>query len=131
MEIGSNFSALRDLIVDFFKTESAEWDVKVQLCTDILKMPVEDASVEWPEEDSPYVTVAKIVVPAQNAYSAARRVYVDELLSFSPWHSMAAHQPLGNVMRARRRAYPVVSSYRLGANGREMVEPKSLSEIPD
>jgi len=131
IHVGDNFSALRDLIVDFFKTESAEWEVKVQLCTDLEKMPIEDLSVEWDEKESPYVPVGRVVVPAQNAYSPARQVYFDELLSFSPWHSTVEHQPLGNVMRARRKAYPMVTKYRHSANGRELVEPHSLAEIPD
>lgn len=131
VEIGDNYSALRDSVVEFFKTESAEWEVKVQLCTDLTKMPVEDASVEWPESESPYFPVARIVVPAQNAYSPKRRVYFDELLSFNPWHALADHQPLGNVMRARRQAYQTSSTYRHAANGRELVEPRSIDEIPD
>lgn len=131
VHIGDHYSALRDTMVEFFKTQPAEWEVKIQLCTDLAKMPVEDASVEWSEKDSPYVPVARIVVPPQNAYSAERRVYFDELLSFNPWHALADHQPLGNVMRARRSAYAVSSKYRHAVNGRSMVEPKSIDEIPD
>ena len=131
IEIGDNYSALRDTIVNFFKTESAEWEVKAQLCTDLTKMPVEDASVEWSEKESPYVPVARILIPAQNAYSPERRVYFDELLSFNPWHALAAHQPLGNIMRARRLAYAASTKYRHTMNGRQMLEPKSITEIPD
>ena len=131
IEVGDNYSALRDIVVSFFKDKAAEWEIRVQLCTDLSRMPVEDASVEWPEKESPYVPVARIVIPAQDAYSPARRVYFDELLSFNPWHAMALHQPLGNVMRARRKAYAASSKFRHTANGREMVEPKSITEIPD
>jgi hypothetical protein len=131
VEIGDHFSALRDTVVEFFRDESAEWEVKVQLCTDLAKMPVEDASVEWPEKDSPYVSVARIVVPAQNAYSPQRRTYFDELLYFNPWHALAAHRPLGNVMRARQKAYQASSLYRHTTNGREIVEPRSITEIPE
>jgi catalase len=131
VEIGDRYSALRDEVVRFFQTETAEWEVKVQLCTDITRMPVEDASVPWPENESPFVPVARITVPAQEAYSPARRVYFDELLSFNPWHAMADHQPLGNVMRARRKAYAMSSQYRHSMNGRELAEPRSMSEIPD
>jgi hypothetical protein len=130
VEIGDRYSALRDTVVDFFRDEGAEWEVKVQLCTDLATMPVEDGSVEWPEKESPYFPVARIVIPAQNAYSPQRRVYFDELLSFNPWHAMAAHRPLGNVMRARRKAYEAASLYRHTANGRQMVEPRSIDEIP-
>jgi hypothetical protein len=87
--------------------------------------------VEWPEHDSPYFPVGRIVVPAQNAYSAERRVYFDELLSFNPWHALADHRPLGNVMRARLKAYQALSSYRHSVNGHQLVEPKSINEIPD
>jgi len=130
VEIGDNYSALRDTVVHFFRQQGAEWEIRVQLCTNLDRMPVEDASVEWPEKESPYVPVARIVIPAQDAYSPARQVYFDELLSFNPWHALADHQPLGNVMRARRKAYTVASQYRHAMNGRELLEPRSLEQIP-
>lgn len=129
--LGKHYSGLRDEAVKFFETETAEWDVCVQLCTDLEKMPVEDASVKWPEDLSPYVPVARIVARPQNAYGAQRRVYVDEKLSFNPWHCLAAHRPLGNIMRARFQAYKASTEFRHSSNGREMVEPRSISELPD
>jgi hypothetical protein len=128
--LGRRFSGLRDEAVDFFKTETAEWDVRIQLCTDLQKMPVEDPSIEWPEELSPYLQVARMVAHPQNAYSAERRVYVDEMLSFNPWHCLAAHRPLGNIMRARFQAYKASAEFRHSANGRKMVEPRSIGELP-
>jgi hypothetical protein len=130
-ELGKHYSGLRDAAVDFFKTKTAEWNVCIQLCRDLQKMPVEDASTEWPEDLSPYVPVARIVARPQNAYSPERRVYVDEMLSFNPWHCLAAHRPLGNIMRARFHAYKASAGFRHSANGREMVEPRSISELPD
>jgi hypothetical protein len=129
--LGKRYSGLRDEAVKFFETETAEWNVCVQLCTDLDKMPVEDASVKWPEDLSPYVPVARITAGPQNAYSAERRVYVDEKLSFNPWHCLAAHRPLGNIMRSRFVAYQASSQFRHSANGREMIEPKSIDELPD
>jgi catalase len=131
LEIGDNYSALRDTVVRFCKEQGAEWEIRVQLCTNLANMPVEDASVEWPQKESPYFPVARIVIPAQDAYSPARRVVFDELLSFNPWHAMADHQPLGNVMRARRKAYAESSRYRHAMNGRQILEPAALDEIPD
>lgn len=101
----SNPSVLRDLVVEFFRANTAEYELCVQLCTDLEKMPIEDASVEWPEDESPYRPVARITIPAQEAYSPARRVYGDEVLSFSPFHCLAEHRPLGSVMRARKESY--------------------------
>jgi catalase len=126
----SKYSALRDSVVEFFRTETAEWEVKVQLATDLEKMPVEDASVRWPEDESPYVPVGRLVAKPQNAYSAERRIFVDELLNFNPWHGLLAHQPLGNVMRARKVAYPVTANYRRTQEQRPMVEPRSIDELP-
>ena len=131
IHVGDNFSALRDVIVEFFKTRTAVWEVRVQLCTDLATMPVEDASVEWPEKESPYLPVASITAGPQDAYTPERRLYFDELLSFNPWHALAAHQPLGNIMRARRAAYTMSSQYRHGANGHPLTEPKSAAEIPE
>ena len=98
-----------------FKTETAVWDVGVQLCTDLEKMPVEDASVKWPEELSPYQVVGQLTVRPQEAYSPARRVYVDEILSFDPWHALAAHRPLGNVMRPAKRRIRCPRSFAAGS----------------
>src|SRR5580658_2690120 len=124
--LGQRYSGLRDEAVKSFETETAEWNVCIQLCTDLEKMPVEDPSIEWPEDLSPYVPVARIVARPQNAYSSERRVYVDEKLSFNPWHCLAAHRPLGNIMRPRFHGYKASTEFRHLANGREMVEPRSI-----
>jgi hypothetical protein len=124
-------SALRDLVVDFFANEGAEYDLRAQLCVDEERMPVEDASVLWPEDLSPHQVVATLHLPAQDAYSDARRRYADDVLSFSPWHALEAHQPLGSIMRSRRAAYPSSSEFRHRLNGVELQEPSTIKELPD
>jgi catalase len=131
LDVNGHYSALKNAVVDFFKTETAEWDVGVQLCTDLKTMPVEDASVQWPEDRSPYHPVGRLIARPQDAYSPQRRVYVDEMLSFNPWHALAAHRPLGNIMRARRKSYEISSRYRHETNGRALVEPRTIEELPD
>jgi hypothetical protein len=126
-----SWNSLKDSVVAFFQKETAVWELRVQLCTDLVKMPVEDASVEWDERLSPPLTLARITVEPQNAYSNARRLWVDEQLSFNPWHGLAAHRPLGSIMRARLKAYPASSQFRHTAEGRPMVEPRSIEELPD
>ncbi len=131
VDVNGHYSALRDAIVNFFRTETAVWDVGVQLCTDLKTMPVEDASVQWPEEVSPYQPVARLTVGPQDAYSPERRVYVDEVLAFNPWHALAAHRPLGNVMRARKKSYEMSAAFRHEMNVRPSGEPRSIDELPD
>ena len=131
--VGVNFhySGLKDAVVDFFKTETAVWEVGVQLCTDLEKMPVENPSVEWKEDVSPYRPVGTITVRPQDAYSPARRVFGDEALFFTPWHALAAHRPLGRIMRARVSTYQSSVKFRQDMNGQKLVEPKSIDEMPD
>lgn len=131
LEHPGNYSALRDAVVRFFKTQRAEWNVCAQLATDLDKTPIEDASAVWPEELSPYVSVARLVAEPQEAYSAARRIFVDEHLSFSPWHGLLAHQPLGNINRARRAAYRTAAAFRRTQEGRAEIEPRSIDELPE
>ncbi len=127
----TEWNALRDEFSRFFKEESeAVWELRVQLCADLEKMPVEDAHTEWDETESPYVAVATVTAKAQEIYSDARRVFVDEKMTFNPWHALAAHRPLGNIMRARFQAYAMSTKFRHEREGREMIEPKSIDELP-
>ena len=123
-------NALRTATVNYLRGQDAVFDIRVQLCTDLEKMPVEDGTAEWSEDESRYQTVARLTLPRQEAYSDARRSYGDDRLAFSPAHSLAAHRPLGSVMRARLRAYPEMSRHRRSQNGEPLTEPKSVDEMP-
>lgn len=124
-------SILQELVVDFFRTQSATYELRAQLCTDMQTMPVEDASVRWPETASPYQTIGTIHIPAQNAYSNERRVYADDVLSFNPWHALGAHRPLGSIMRVRVKAYEASSAFRHKMNNTPRREPRTIDELPD
>lgn len=124
-------SALRDLVVAFFNEQGAEYELRAQLCTGTDKMPIEDASVDWPQELSPYQPVAKLTIPPQQAYSHARRVFADDVLSFNPWHCIDEHRPLGSIMRARIKAYEASSAFRHERNAQPRIEIADISEVPD
>lgn len=126
-----DFSAIRDLLGGFFGTEGAEYEMRAQLCTDAEAMPVEDAAVLWKEDASPHRPVATLRIEAQDAYSPARRTYGDDVLTFNPWNGVEAHQPLGSIMRIRKRAYERSTAYRHDYNAREQAEPDSLDDIPN
>lgn len=121
---------LRDGVMEFFAHSGAEWELRVQLCTDLEKMPIEDASVVWPEDVSPYLTVARIKAAPQTAWSEALSKAVDDGMSFSPWHGVAAHRPIGSIMRIRKAAYEMSSRFRAERNGANMVEPTNLDNFP-
>ncbi|RRA48670.1 catalase family protein [Acidipila sp. EB88] len=138
VDLESDYNALQELIKKFFRHEDAVWDVRVQLALaedptlsdKKKKFPIEKADTAWDAEQSPWQTVARIHVPAQNSYSDARQLFVDEQLSFSPWHALLAHQPLGGIMRARLKAYEEAAKFRAQRNARATVEPASIDEVP-
>lgn len=131
IDTGEDDNAFRNAMVTFFAANDAEFDIRVQLCTDLETMPIEDAAVEWNEEQSPYRTVARFVLPVQNAYTETRRRYFDERLAFNPWHALEAHRPLGSIMRARLQPYLAAQDYRQRANGAAPAEPQNYLEVPD
>jgi hypothetical protein len=116
-------NGLREDVVAFFVGDEGVWDVRVQLCTSIADMPIEDSSVVWPQDRSPFVSVATMHIPTQNAWDAAASEREDAL-AFNPWHGIAAHRPLGSINRARRVAYAASSQFRAGFNRCPIVEPR-------
>ena len=120
---------LRNLVVDFFSKNSATWEIRAQLCTNLDTMPIEDASVEWPEKQSPYISIGTITVRPQDSWHEDKIDAIDERLSFNPWHALAAHRPLGAVNRARKPAYAVSANFRAENNHVIITEPKTLGEL--
>lgn len=131
LNVNGKPNGLREAVIDFFAESRGEWEVRVQLCTDLEAMPVEDATVAWPEDQSPYIAVARIAVEPQDAWSEARAAAFDDGLSFSPWHGLAAHRPLGSIMRARKPAYESSAQFRQEFNQRRIVEPRDANNLPN
>lgn len=76
-------------------------------------MPVEDATVEWPEAQSPFRTVAHLEIRQQDL--ATSSFGLGDNLSFNVWNALPAHRPLGGINRVRRAAYQLSANWR-GAN---------------
>jgi hypothetical protein len=112
--------------VNFFRRTGAEWELRARLCTNLAIMPIEDASVPWPEDHSPYVPVAKITLPAQVAWREAKSATINDRLAFNPWHGLTAHRPIGSIMRARKMAYRQSAQ----RNGCSIIEPKTAVDLP-
>ncbi|MBK6579794.1 MAG: hypothetical protein IPG17_27140 [Sandaracinaceae bacterium] len=79
-------------------------------------MSVEDSRTEWTEAAAPFVKVATITIPRQVFTTPAQEAFC-EALSFTPWHSLPEHRPLGGVNRVRRVVYESVSEVRHELNG--------------
>ena len=103
------------------------WELRVQLCRDLEKQPIEDPTVEWKEEDSPFQTVATIHAGPQDSWADEQVQKVNEEMRFSPWIGLAAHQPLGNINRARKEPYEHSADYRVRFNRCPIHEPGGTS----
>ncbi len=80
------------------------------------EMFVENSNLEWQQQISPFVTVARIDIPKQE-FNTAEKNSACENLSFNPWHSIAEHKPLGSVNRVRYVVYEGISELRHKMNG--------------
>jgi hypothetical protein len=130
LNVNGKPNGLRDAVVEFFAATAGEWEVRVQLCTDLQSMPIEDASVVWPEDQSPYVAVARIVAQPQIAWSPSRSLAIDDGMAFSPWHGVSAHRPLGSIMRMRKMAYEMSAKFRAEHNALQITEPRDSNDLP-
>jgi catalase len=103
--------AMRLALEQTLQSEQVMFEFQVQLQTSAETMPVEDATVQWPESESPYRTVAYLLLPRQEiALFRLQEYYRD--LAFNVWHCLAAHRPLGGINRVRRDVYPVSAAWR-------------------
>ena len=118
----------RPALVAELKERPYEFDLQVQLCVDLEKMPVEDVTVEWPEQLSPFVTVAKVRLPQQDISGEDNAKQMDAT-SITPWRCTEEHRPLGNIMRARKEVYRQASILRHELNHQIRREPKNLAEV--
>ncbi len=86
---------------------AASYALELQFFVDEQRTPIEDGSVDWPEAVAPYVRVAKLVIPQQDAASEHGQRVAERIAqaSFDPWHALVEHRPLGGMMRARKVAY--------------------------
>ena len=128
LDLASAPEVFRPALVAELRERPFEFDIQVQLCADIDRMPVEDVTVEWPEQLSPFVTVAKVRIPQQDI-SAEDNLEKMDAMSFTPWRVTAEHSPLGNIMRARKEVYRHASVLRHALNHQQRKEPSSADEV--
>jgi hypothetical protein len=126
--LGSQADAMRLALEETLRTQEVLFEYQVQLRTSEHTMPIEDASIEWPESESPYRTVAHLLLPHQKI-EFLRQQNACQNLSFNVWHALAAHRPLGGINRVRRRAYALSSAWRRQQAGAKLAEPPSTSEV--
>lgn len=116
---------LRDALLAQLATREATFDFMIQLRAE--GMPLDDAVASWSRRRSPYVKVATIRIPVQAFGPEELDVnrQFGEHLSFTPWHTLSDHLPLGSINEARRAVYEAISAHRHGLNGKQRLEPRA------
>ena len=80
------------------------------------RMPLDNAAYPWAQDAAPFVPVARVRIPHAQRYADAELVQAEmergEHLTFSPWHAIRDHRPLGSINRARLFVYARVSQMR-------------------
>jgi hypothetical protein len=105
---------LADDLIERLSKAPLEYDFAAQFYVDPVRTPLDDVSVEWTEEVSPFVRLARLTIPQQDLRSEAGRrqqEYV-ESLSFDPWHAPVEFRPLSAIQRARNHAYRISTQAR-------------------
>jgi hypothetical protein len=135
--IGKGATVLRDDLLAHVGQDAAQasWDFGLQLL-EPSKMTsggqareasywVENASVEWPEDQSPFHAVARLTLQAQSALPQAEceawSIDVTE-------HALPGHRPIGSINRARWVAEAASRKARLASAGVPVAPRPSLAQ---
>ena len=124
IDASGHADAIRETVQREMRNVDGVWELRVQLCRDLERQPIEDPTRLWEEEVSPFQTVARVTVGPQDSWDGPRVRDVDEGMRFSIWTGLAAHQPLGNINRARKETYEHSAAFRSRVNGCPIHEPK-------
>jgi hypothetical protein len=119
---------------DFLRANLARHLAKTGACFDFMvqlrsrpeEMPIEDPTVTWDETAVPFAPVASITIPPQDFDSPEQHAFCENL-SFTPWHCVDAHRPLGGINRVRRTVYEQISRLRHELNDASRREPTDFT----
>lgn len=115
---------LTENMAKHLSSQVATFDFYVQLYKDEASTPIEDATIEWKEADSPFIKVAQIEIPVQTFDTPARREMA-LTLTYSPGNALADHEPIGAINRVRVQLNYALLKYRINRQARTFIEPKA------
>lgn len=125
VENTTDYNYLRYNLAQTLHDNEAKFDFFVQFQTDADEMPIEDPTVAWTSQN---IKVATLTIHPQ-VFDSNDRIDFGDNLSFSPWHSLPVHRPLGGFNRVRKRVYEVMSKFRHDKNKLPNLEPKDSSDF--
>jgi hypothetical protein len=119
---------LRESLVEHLthQQQQARFDFYIQVKQNPTLTDLDDATMQW--KDVPEYKVATIQIPPQQFYSDTEPAF-GESLSFTPWHCLPEHEPLGSMNAIRQRVYLQASQLRNTLN-HDLPLPKPPQELP-
>jgi hypothetical protein len=93
-----------ELRPDLPKSDRTVLDFFLQIRHRVTPDDVEDASRAWRRRKDRLIKVAQIEIPPQD-FDTPQQWHSGENLSFSPWHCLREHRPLGGLNRMRLAVY--------------------------
>ena len=114
---------LRQVMIDHLTTaaQPATFDFAVQLKEDATPAAIDSPTVEW---GTPFQRVAIITIMAQD-FAQPEQDGFGQNLSYTPWHALPEHRPVGQINDVRRMVYTWSSRIRHLFNLRLQREPTS------
>lgn len=112
---------LREALRNSLQKDDACMEFLVQARTSNA-MSVEDSMTEWKESQAPFYPVANIHIPKQIFDTPDQNKFCEDL-SFTPWHALPEHKPLGIINRLRKVIYERISRVRHKMNSAKRQEP--------
>lgn len=100
---------LRQNLATHLGEEKACFRFNLHLQNPLEDMPVEEPTKAWP--DARVVQAATITIPEQTFDTPLQNDFCENM-SFSPWHGLKEHRPLGAINRVRKAVYEEISLYR-------------------
>jgi catalase len=134
--VASNFGGMKqshDMLRDALIRRLHEGDAVFDFFVQVRRQPddanerqriADDAVTRWSEEEFPFVKVAEIrVLKLGEDFDADAMMEFGQHLSFSPWHHVPAHEPVGSINLARKVVYERISDLRHELNRKVPREP--------
>lgn len=120
---------LREAMAATLSRQRVVFEFLVQRHVDEPSTPIQDSTIEWPESVAPFRRVGTITIPMQT-FTSPEQLALAEHISYTPWHSLPEHEPVGGINRTRLVAYRTISMLRHQMNGVPRLEPRSLDIVP-
>ncbi len=121
---------LRDALVEHLthQQHQARFDFYIQVKENPALTDLDDSTTEW--INVPEYKVATLQIPPQQFYTEAELAFGEDF-SFTPWHCLPEHEPLGSMNAIRQRVYLLAAQRRNDLNQSVgFPAPKPPQELP-